>query len=274
MAELIAHVTSPAWAYALLLALLVADAFVPVVPTQILMITSGALTVYGGLSLPVTIAVGAAGVFVGDLACYLLGRTTPTRKATGHATPGRARRAVAKATRRLREPGPLVILLCRFVPGGRMAACFSAGRSRYPYRLFLVYEAAAAVGWAGYGTLVGHLGGTALTQSGWRLLLVGGVAAGGFAAAGWVMTWIGTRQAQPSAATPRARDDIEGEPIMNSGANWRDVKAKAQRLDPTWNDPERVARRRQLRKQMLAAVDGPRPGPAGEESDRTETPVD
>ena len=40
----------------------IADAFVPVVPTQIVMITSGALTVYGGLDLPVTIAVGAFGV--------------------------------------------------------------------------------------------------------------------------------------------------------------------------------------------------------------------
>ena len=278
MADLIAGVASPMWAYALLLTLLVADAFVPVVPTQIVMITTGALTVYGGLSLPLTIAVGAAGVFVGDLACYLLGRTTPTRRATRDATPGRARRAVTRATRRLREPGPLVILLCRFVPGGRMAACFSAGRSRYPYRLFLGYEAVAAVGWAGYGTLVGHLGGRALTQSGWRLLLIGGLAALGFAAAGWVMTWLSTRQPQPAGATPRARDHSGGEPSMNDGTNWRDVGTQARRLDPTWNDPERVARRRQLRKQMLAAVDGARPDRASEEPDpppsRTEASVD
>ncbi|MDG4802961.1 VTT domain-containing protein [Micromonospora sp. WMMD980] len=270
MADLIAHVASPAWAYALLLALLVADAFVPVVPTQIVMITSGALTVYGGLSLPLTIAVGAAGVFVGDLACYLLGRTAPARRAARHATPGRTRRAVARATRRLREPGPLVILLCRFVPGGRMAACFSAGRRRYPYRLFLAYDAVAAIGWAGYGTLVGHLGGAALTGSAWRLLLIGGVAAGGFAAAGWAMTWLGARQ----AATPSAGDLVEGESIMNDGANRREIRAGAQRLDPTWNDPERVARRRQLSEQMLAAVDGAQPVPAGEEPDRAGTPVD
>ncbi|WP_089157065.1 DedA family protein [Micromonospora sp. NBS 11-29] len=201
MADLVAGVASPMWAYALLLALLIADAFVPVVPTQVVMITSGALTVYGGLSLPLTIAVGALGVFVGDLACYLLGRSAPTRRAPRPATPGRARQAVTRATRRLREPGPLVILLCRFVPGGRMAACFSAGRSRYPYRLFVLYEAAAATGWAGYGALVGHLGGTALTQSAWRLLLVGGVAAGGFAAAGAAITWISSRQPHPETPT-------------------------------------------------------------------------
>lgn len=200
MPELISDVASPTWAYLVLLALLAADAFVPVVPTQLVMITSGALTVYGGLSLPLTIAVGALGVFVGDLGCYLLGRTAPDRRRTRDAMPGRARRAAARVTRGLREPGPLVILLCRFVPGGRMAACFSAGRSRYPYRLFVLYEAAAATGWASYGTLVGHLGGMALTQSAWRLVAIGAVAAAGFAAAGWAMTAISARNSR--TATP------------------------------------------------------------------------
>jgi membrane protein DedA with SNARE-associated domain len=199
MAQLLTDVVSPTWAYLALLGLLVADAFVPVIPTQAVMITSGALTVYGGLSLPLTIAVGAAGVFAGDLACYLLGRGAPDRRAPRHAAPGRARRVAGRVTRGLREPGPLVILLCRFVPGGRMAACFSAGRSRYPYRLFLLYEGAAATGWAAYGTLVGHLGGTALTESAWRLALIGGVAAAGLAGAGWAMTALSARHTPTEA---------------------------------------------------------------------------
>ncbi|MGK5442207.1 DedA family protein [Micromonospora sp. URMC 105] len=193
MPELLTDVASPTWAYLVLLALLIADAFVPVIPTQVVMITSGALTVYGGLSLPLTIGVGALGVFAGDLACYLLGRSAPDRRVPRHAEPGRARRMAGRVTRGLRQPGPLVILLCRFVPGGRMAACFSAGRSRYPYRLFLFYEGAAATGWAAYGALVGHLGGTALTESAWRLVLIAAAAAVGFAAAGWAMTVVGAR---------------------------------------------------------------------------------
>ena len=104
-----------------------------------------------------------------------------------------------RMTQGLRRPGPLVILLCRFVPGGRMAACFSAGRSRYPYRLFLPYEALAAVGWATYGALVGHLGGTALTESAWQLLVVAAVAAAGFAAAGWAMTAFTARRTRTAA---------------------------------------------------------------------------
>ncbi|SCL55199.1 membrane protein DedA, SNARE-associated domain [Micromonospora citrea] len=201
--ELLTEVASPTWAYLALLGLLVADAFVPVIPTQVIMITGGALTVYGGLDLPVTIAVGALGVFAGDLACYLLGRGAPDRRPAPDAARGRARRVAGRVTRGLRRPGPLVILLCRFVPGGRMAACFSAGRSRYPYRLFLLYEGLAAAGWATYGGLVGHLGGTALTESAWRLAVIAAVAAAGFGAAGWAMTVLGARRAAtPDPAVP------------------------------------------------------------------------
>ncbi|MFF5177424.1 DedA family protein [Micromonospora sp. NPDC000316] len=194
MPELLTDVASPTWAYLVLLGLLIADAFVPVIPTQIIMITSGALTVYGGLSLPVTIAVGALGVFVGDMACYLLGRGAPDRRAPRHTEPSRARRMASRVTQGLRQPGPMVILLCRFVPGGRMAACFSAGRSRYPYRLFVLYEAVAALSWSTYGAMVGHLGGTALTHSAWRLAIIAAAAATGFAAAGWAITLVNTRQ--------------------------------------------------------------------------------
>ncbi|MEV7227934.1 DedA family protein [Polymorphospora sp. NPDC051019] len=211
---------SPTWAYLALLGLLAVDAVVPVVPTQAVMITGGALTVYGQLDLRLTILVGAAGMFAGDLACYLLGRWTPagarlpalrrprqvapagaeplpagTQPSDGDTTPllgaarrwARARRAASRFGRGLRRPGPLVILICRFVPGGRMAACFHAGRARYPARLFVTYDAAAALGWAAYGGFVGHVGGSALTQSAWRLLVVAALAAVVFAGAGWAL---------------------------------------------------------------------------------------
>lgn len=194
--ELLSDVAAPAWAYLVLLGLLAVDAFVPVVPTQAVMITGGALTVYGELSLPLTIGVGALGVFLGDLACFLLGRRAPQRVIPRQRRPGRARRAAGRVTRGLRRPGPLVILLCRFVPGGRMAACFSAGRSRYPYRLFLCYESLAALGWAAYGGLVGRLGGEALTRSAWLLALIAVGAAAGFAAAGWALNHVAVRQSR------------------------------------------------------------------------------
>ncbi|MFF5230649.1 helix-turn-helix domain-containing protein [Dactylosporangium sp. NPDC000521] len=43
---------------------------------------------------------------------------------------------------------------------------------------------------------------------------------------------------------------------MTEAANWRDVKAKARAADPMWDSAERVARRREMREQMLASVSG------------------
>jgi len=43
---------------------------------------------------------------------------------------------------------------------------------------------------------------------------------------------------------------------MSKPANWRDVKAKAHRIDPAWDTEERVARRARMREEMLASVSG------------------
>ena len=43
---------------------------------------------------------------------------------------------------------------------------------------------------------------------------------------------------------------------MTEAANWRDVKAKARAIDRAWDSNDRVARRQQMREQMLAAVSG------------------
>lgn len=200
--ELLSVVASPLWAYAALWALLAIDAFIPVLPTQAIMITSGVLAAHGELSLPVAIAVGAAGVLCGDLAWYAIGRASPRPAGRiGWSATARVRldrwlarlaalttvRAAARLTRGLRRPGPLVILLGRFVPGGRMACGFHAGRTRYPSRLFLAYEVTAAVGWAGYGGLIGQVGGDAVTRSAWLLVAIAAVGATIFATAGWLL---------------------------------------------------------------------------------------
>ena len=43
---------------------------------------------------------------------------------------------------------------------------------------------------------------------------------------------------------------------MTDSVSRRDAKAKARAIDPAWDGEERVARRRQMRAQMLASVGG------------------
>ena len=211
MTELLTAMATPAWIYLAVFGFLTADAMVPVVPIQAIMITSGALTVYGHLSLPLVITVGALGMFTGDSIAFVLGRTAGHTAGGSRLSrhlaalrdrfaprndddqPSKARRAAVRFTRGLRRPGPLVLLLCRFVPGGRMAAGYHAGRSGYPIRFFVLYDGLAAAGWAAYGGLVGHIGGTAVTQSAWRLFAVAAVAALIFGTAGWILALFGGR---------------------------------------------------------------------------------
>jgi membrane-associated protein len=213
MTDLLTAMATPAWIYLAIFGLLTVDAMVPVVPIQAIMITSGALTVYGQLSLPAVIAVGALGMFTGDSIAFVLGRTAghvgnhwlssrltklrnkfAPRQDDGEHHPSKTKRAAERFTRGLRRPGPLVLLLCRFVPGGRMAAGYHAGRSGYPIKLFIAYDGGAALAWATYGGLVGHIGGTAITQSAWRLFAIAATAAVIFGTAGWILALFGGRK--------------------------------------------------------------------------------
>lgn len=212
MTDLLPLLATPAWAYLALFAFLAVDALVPVVPIQAIMITSGALTVYGNLELALVIAVGAAGMFTGDSIAFVLGRSTGSRLGAlvtrftprNEVTESRTRRAAERFTRGLRRPGPLVVLLCRFVPGGRMASGYNAGRTGYPIRSFVGYDGAAALTWAAYGGLVGHLGGTAITQSAWRLFALAAVAAVVFGTAGWALALFGGQKDGQAATGSRA----------------------------------------------------------------------
>ncbi|WP_412744605.1 DedA family protein [Krasilnikovia sp. MM14-A1004] len=248
MTDLLTAVATPAWAYLALFGFLAADAMVPVVPIQAIMITSGALTVYGNLSLPLVIAVGTLGMFTGDTIAFVLGRTAGGGRVgdrlaalrhrcaprhDGVMGVSKTRRAAARFTRGLRRPGPLVLLLCRFVPGGRMAAGYHAGRTGYPIKLFVAYDGAAAICWATYGGLVGHVGGTAVTQSAWRLFAVAATAAVIFGTAGWVLALFGGRD----TGGLHDGDDLDG----GTDPHGRDSESTADHPPAT---PKRGARAR------------------------------
>jgi membrane-associated protein len=226
MIDLLTMMVTPAWAYLALFGLLTVDAMVPVVPIQAIMITSGALTVYGGLDLPLVIAVGALGMFAGDSIAFILGRTAghvgnhwlsgrlsalrkrfAPKNEDGAPSASKTKRAAERFTRGLRRPGPLVLLLCRFVPGGRMAAGYHAGRTGYPIKFFVAYDGAAAIAWATYGGLVGHIGGTAITQSAWRLFAIAATAAVVFGTAGWILALFGGRKAVEEEIVAAAADN-------------------------------------------------------------------
>ena len=161
------------WSYPLVFGVAMLDAFFPLVPSETVAITSGVLAGSGELSLPLCILAASAGAFIGDNISYgigtLLGERTVKRLFSGE----KSHRAFVWAERMLDERGTYLIVVARFIPGGRTAATFSAGYVHsFRWRRFVVADAIAALIWGHYTVLLGYIGGKAFEDQPWKGLLI------------------------------------------------------------------------------------------------------
>jgi membrane protein DedA with SNARE-associated domain len=160
------------WAYAVVFLLAVIDAILPIVPSETAVITAGVVAAAGHLSLALVIPAAAAGAFVGDNLAYAIGRRYGQRVTQRFFTSDKAKGRMAWAKRSLDERGGELIAVARFIPGGRTVVTLTAGLTRFEWRRYAVYDAAAAVLWACYGALLGYFGGRAFEEQAWKGLLV------------------------------------------------------------------------------------------------------
>ena len=177
--NLIDLLTGSLWTYPILLGICAGDAVVPALPSETAVIVCGIQAARGELSLGWVIAFAAVGAFSGDNASYSagrwLGRPVVKRFFSGEVAQSR----LDWARRFLKERGSYVLVVARFVPGGRTATTFTAGlvRLRWPMR-FAPYIFIAAILWSCYGALLGYLGGRMFrNQPIYALLLALGIAA-------------------------------------------------------------------------------------------------
>jgi membrane protein DedA with SNARE-associated domain len=172
--SLLELITASRWTYLLLFGLAAADAVFPIVPSEASVITAGVLAATGRLDVELVIAAGAAGAGVGDNVSYLAGRRVG-RPLTRRLFDGpKAKRRLDWASDQLEERGAYLVVVSRFIPGGRTATTFTAGLVRYPWlRRFGPLTVVAAVIWASYAALLGYLGGRIFID---RPLLALGVA--------------------------------------------------------------------------------------------------
>jgi len=164
MTQALIELLSTPWSYAVIVGIAALDALVPVVPSETLAITGGVLAGLGELHLGTVIASAAVGAFIGDSSAYLLGRRLGGRARERLFRGERARRLLKWAERQLGERGPYLILIARFVPGGRTATTFTAGMVRFRAVVFFPIAAVAAVAWACYAVLLGYFGGRAFEE--------------------------------------------------------------------------------------------------------------
>jgi membrane-associated protein len=161
------EVSNSAVTYPVILAATALDVLLPLIPSETIVITASILAAQGELLIVGIVPLAALGAFIGDNACYLLGRTVgdPVADRLFSGEKGQAR--LLWAERALHRRGAILIGLGRFIPGGRTATTFAAGTLEMPYRDFLVADALAAVLWALYVSMLGYLGGEAFNESIW-----------------------------------------------------------------------------------------------------------
>jgi membrane-associated protein len=149
------------------------DAILPVLPSETAIIALGVATA-GSVDPRIALLVGCAavGAFLGDNLSYVLGRRFgPAVQRRFFASP-KGVKTRAWAERSLDRFGLQVIIVCRFIPGGRTAVTLTCGLIGYPRRRFTAATAVAAIIWALYAFFIGRIGGRAFEDNPWAGLVL------------------------------------------------------------------------------------------------------
>ena len=163
--DLVQQVMTSPWLYAALFGLALLDGFFPIVPAETSVITAAVFAASGETNLALVIVAAALGAFAGDHISYLIGNKSAGRL--------REKKAFVWARDTLAERGGLVLVVARYIPGGRTATTLTMGAVRHPLRSFTFFDAIAASSWAVYSGLIGFFGGMAFENDPIKGLLLG-----------------------------------------------------------------------------------------------------
>jgi membrane-associated protein len=178
-------VSGSPWTYAFIIGVSALDVVFPLVPSETSVILAGVLASTGDLILILVIIAAAFGAFAGDNTSYWVGRTAGERLAERFFK-GERRKRLDWAEQQLNERGGYLIVVGRFIPGGRTAVTLASGTLEMPWPKFILFDTIACVFWASYAALLGYFGGKAFEEAPWKgfviaffvaMLIAGGVEA-------------------------------------------------------------------------------------------------
>jgi len=159
------YVSGSPWSYGVIFALAALDVVFPLLPSETSVILAGVLASSGDLILLAVIPAAAAGAIVGDNVAYLIGRTVGPRLVRRFFSSGERKKRLDWATKQVQERGGYLVLVGRFIPGGRTAVTLACGLLDMRWHRFIRFDVAAGLMWASYAALLGYFGGKAFQQS-------------------------------------------------------------------------------------------------------------
>ena len=171
-------VSGSSWSYVAIFAVSLLDAFFPIVPSETAVITGGVVAGAGDLSLLLVIVAASAGAFCGDNISYWLGSWLGERTVKRFVRGDKSKKAFDWAESQIETRGFYLIIIARFIPGGRTAVTFSSGYTHgISYRRFVTADVIAALIWGTYAAMLGYIGGRQFEEEPWKGLLLAFVAA-------------------------------------------------------------------------------------------------
>ncbi|MGH8876910.1 MAG: DedA family protein [Stackebrandtia sp.] len=209
---------STPWIFALVFAIAFIDGFFPVVPGETTVIAAGAFgasSVTGDPNIALIIAVAALGAFGGDHVSYAIGRYAFGPIARRMKPGTKKKKAFDWAHDSLEKRGGIVLVVARYIPGGRTAITITSGAVRYSLRRFSFFDSIAAVSWALYSGLIGFLAGQTFQGRPLLALGLGFVIAISCAVIIELVRYILEKRAKNVAADPAAvpAPRVEEEPV-------------------------------------------------------------
>lgn len=188
------------WSYLVIFGVAYLDVIIPLVPSETIVVTAGVIASSGDLELPLVIVLGALGAFLGDNTVYFIGRHFGDRVRARFFRSKKAQERLDWADRQLDERGGELIVVARFIPGGRTAVCLSAGGLEMTWRRFATFDAIAAVVWASYAALLGYVGGKQFEEAPWKGLALALVIAFSIAGGVELVRWLLRRRKEAPEA--------------------------------------------------------------------------
>jgi membrane-associated protein len=152
------YVSGSPWTYAFLFGVAALDVIFPLVPSETSVILGGVLAATGDLFLGGVIVCAAAGAILGDNTAYFIGKFAGHRLVERFFK-GERRKRIDWAEKQVEERGGYLIVVGRFIPGGRTAVTLACGLLEMRWRRFIAFDVAAGFLWAAYAALLGYVGG-------------------------------------------------------------------------------------------------------------------
>ena len=157
--ELARSLASSPWLYVILICVSLLDSFLPLIPSEPVIIVAGVYAATGQTNLAAVIMATAAGAFLGDLVPYGIGRTL-NKGLMKRLPPGSKRRRTHDwLAAELARRGGFVLVSTRFIPVGRYLATLTTGMVGYPFATYVFFTGIAAIAWSSYTVLSGYVGG-------------------------------------------------------------------------------------------------------------------